>query len=62
MTTVQPAKPSSPQPAPRPNRPFKLIGELMNNSFARAGRAFANRDVGLPAAWPDGKSNSARTT
>ena len=28
-----------------PKRPFKLIGELMNNSFARAGRAFKNRDL-----------------
>jgi len=26
-------------------RPFKLIGELMNNSFARAARAFQARDV-----------------
>lgn len=26
-------------------RPFKLIGELMNNSFARAGRAFKHRDL-----------------
>jgi len=26
-------------------RPFKLIGELMNNSFARAGRAWKNRDL-----------------
>lgn len=26
-------------------RPFKLIGELMNNSFARAGRAWQNRDL-----------------
>jgi 5-methyltetrahydrofolate corrinoid/iron sulfur protein methyltransferase len=28
-----------------PSRPFKLIGELMNNSFARAARAFANRNI-----------------
>lgn len=27
------------------NRPYKLIGELMNNSFARAARAFAGRDL-----------------
>ncbi|HEY4328673.1 MAG TPA: dihydropteroate synthase [Phycisphaerae bacterium] len=26
-------------------RPFKLIGELINNSFARAGKAFKARDV-----------------
>ncbi|MEX2093420.1 MAG: dihydropteroate synthase [Pirellulales bacterium] len=45
MTSVQPAMPSNPQPAPRLRRPFKLIGELMNNSFARAGRAFAQRDL-----------------
>ena len=28
-----------------PQRPFKLIGELMNNSFARAARAWKNRDL-----------------
>jgi len=28
-----------------PQRPFKLIGELMNNSFARAARAWSNRDL-----------------
>src|SRR5688572_7996522 len=27
-------------------RPFKLIGELINNSFARARKAFQARDVG----------------
>jgi 5-methyltetrahydrofolate--homocysteine methyltransferase len=27
------------------DRPFKLIGELMNNSFARAARAFSSRDL-----------------
>ena len=31
--------------ATRRPRPFKLIGELMNHSFARARRAWANRDV-----------------
>jgi cobalamin-dependent methionine synthase I len=31
--------------AARTRRPFKLIGELMNNSFARAARAFQARDV-----------------
>jgi 5-methyltetrahydrofolate corrinoid/iron sulfur protein methyltransferase len=43
---------SPPQPAEQRKaagtpgrRPFKLIGELMNNSFARAGRAFKNRDL-----------------
>ncbi len=30
---------------PMKSRPFKLIGELMNNSFARAGRAFRSRDL-----------------
>src|SRR4051812_15029197 len=39
------------QPAPAPHssakepRPFKLIGELINNSFARAAKAFKARDV-----------------
>jgi 5-methyltetrahydrofolate corrinoid/iron sulfur protein methyltransferase len=31
--------------ATKTKRPFKLIGELMNNSFARAARAFQARDV-----------------
>ena len=31
--------------APIATRPFTLIGELMNNSFARARNAFKNRDV-----------------
>src|SRR5688500_13663301 len=37
----------SPSPAPRPlsPRPFKLIGELINHSFARAARAWQARDV-----------------
>src|SRR5437764_400936 len=35
-------KPSPPQGS---SRPFKLIGELINNSFARAARAFKARDV-----------------
>ena len=30
---------------PNPRRPFKLIGELINSSFARAGRAWKNRDL-----------------
>lgn len=32
-------------PLAKTPRPFKLIGELINNSFARAGRAFKDRDV-----------------
>jgi cobalamin-dependent methionine synthase I len=40
-TQTQPTHPSS---APT-RRPFKLIGELMNNSFARAGRAWKDRDL-----------------
>ncbi len=32
-------------PSTPPTRPFKLIGELMNNSFARARRAFQTRDA-----------------
>lgn len=42
---MQPVNPSGPPQASRVVRPFKLIGELMNNSFARAGRAFASRDL-----------------
>lgn len=30
---------------PTQTRPFKLIGELMNNSFARAAKAFQSRDI-----------------
>src|SRR5689334_1725569 len=47
MSITHPA----PQPIPPPppgapaRRPFKLIGELINNSFARAAKAFKNRDV-----------------
>jgi 5-methyltetrahydrofolate--homocysteine methyltransferase len=33
-------------PAPIATRPFTLIGELMNNSFARARDAFQRRDLG----------------
>ena len=36
--------PINPSPAPS-KRPFKLIGELMNNSFARAARAWKDRDL-----------------
>src|SRR5437667_12410804 len=38
--------PSHPQPS---RRPFKLIGELINSSFARAARAWKNRDAGAYA-------------
>jgi len=31
---------------PPSRRPFKLIGELINSSFARAARAWKARDVG----------------
>src|SRR6266545_2740107 len=44
MPQTQPAKQSNPPPAPN-QRPFKLIGELMNNSFARAARAWKNKDL-----------------
>ena len=30
---------------PRADRPFKLIGELINHSFARAAKAWKARDV-----------------
>lgn len=33
------------QSTPPNERPFKLIGELMNNSFARAARAWKDRDL-----------------
>src|SRR5690349_1366470 len=38
---------TSPAPAPpaRSRRPFRLIGELINHSFARAARAWNDRDV-----------------
>src|SRR6188508_2200393 len=32
-------------PAPKRQRPFRLIGELINHSFARAARAWEARDV-----------------
>lgn len=35
----------APSTATAPDRPFTLIGELMNNSFARAARAFEARDI-----------------
>src|SRR5262245_6720801 len=37
--------PVSPANASPSRRPFKLIGELINNSFARAARAFKGRDI-----------------
>lgn len=40
QTTQPPTKPSPQNP-----RPFKLIGELINHSFARAARAWNNRDI-----------------
>lgn len=43
MSKIQ-IKPADPSPTPIA-RPFKLIGELMNSSFARAGRAWKHRDV-----------------
>ena len=43
MSTVQP-KPPVHLPAPS-QRPFKLIGELINNSFARAARAWTGKDL-----------------
>ena len=35
----------SPVETAKNQRPFKLIGELINNSFARAARAWESRDV-----------------
>src|SRR5688500_11440213 len=44
MSTVQSKTP--PPSAPRSSRrPFRLIGELINHSFARAARAWRARDV-----------------
>ena len=43
MSTIQPTRP---KPSLLPSRrPFKLIGELINNSFARAARAWRDRDL-----------------
>src|SRR5687767_186614 len=46
----RPMPPTATQTSPAPQskrapRPFKLIGELINHSFARAARAWENRDV-----------------
>jgi cobalamin-dependent methionine synthase I len=43
--SLQAPAPNSPTPPRKLNRPFKLIGELINNSFARAAKAFKARDV-----------------
>jgi 5-methyltetrahydrofolate--homocysteine methyltransferase len=43
MSQPQPTAPS--KQSPRNQRPFKLIGELINHSFARAARAWKDRDV-----------------
>jgi 5-methyltetrahydrofolate--homocysteine methyltransferase len=42
LTHTKAPHPSRPQPS---RRPFKLIGELINSSFARAARAWKNRDA-----------------
>jgi 5-methyltetrahydrofolate--homocysteine methyltransferase len=44
MASIELTKPKL-RPSPPSRRPFKLIGELMNNSFARAARAWRNRDL-----------------
>jgi 5-methyltetrahydrofolate corrinoid/iron sulfur protein methyltransferase len=44
MSPSQLIKEKIPRP-PQSPRPFKLIGELINHSFARAARAWKNRDV-----------------
>ncbi len=43
-TVIPQATPAPAAPAPSP-RPFRLIGELINHSFARAARAWEARDV-----------------
>jgi 5-methyltetrahydrofolate--homocysteine methyltransferase len=44
MSTIQPTQPPVHLPAPS-QRPFRLIGELINNSFARAARAWSGKDL-----------------
>ena len=44
MNTIQPTQPPVHLPAPS-QRPFKLIGELINNSFARAARAWTGKSL-----------------
>jgi 5-methyltetrahydrofolate corrinoid/iron sulfur protein methyltransferase len=44
MSTVQPTRPPI-HPSVPSRRPFKLIGELINNSFARAARAWTGKDL-----------------
>jgi cobalamin-dependent methionine synthase I len=45
MSSAQSTSQSSQNARPEQKRPFRLIGELMNNSFARASRAWAARDL-----------------
>src|SRR2546423_1017229 len=47
MSPAQQIHSPAPQSSARPKnpRPFKLIGELINHSFARAAKAWKNRDV-----------------
>jgi cobalamin-dependent methionine synthase I len=44
MATIQPIQPKLASSVPS-RRPFRLIGELINNSFARAARAWNDRDL-----------------
>lgn len=46
MSFAQSTNQSSVHFTPARKRPFTLIGELMNNSFARAARAWSSRDLG----------------
>src|SRR4051812_48132496 len=48
MSTAHPIA-SPPAASPRSRRPFKLIGELINSSFARAAKAWQARDAGAYA-------------
>jgi cobalamin-dependent methionine synthase I len=45
MSLTHAPAPTPSKTPPKTPRPFKLIGELINNSFARAARAWNNRDV-----------------
>jgi cobalamin-dependent methionine synthase I len=47
MSVTHPTKsePTHRSLQPNPQRPFKLIGELINSSFARAANAWKNRDL-----------------
>ena len=44
LSAIQPTRPK-PSPSLPSRRPFRLIGELINNSFARAARAWSDRDL-----------------